>query len=245
MLPITQNLLTNYNRPGRKLKALRGIIIHWTANTNRGANALANRNYFNTTPFIRDARGNKVYASAHYLVDDRTILQCLPDDEVGFHVGAKWHRYKADAFRLMRVAQPLIPSSDSPNNYTIGIEMCVNADGDFDRMRANTIDLTRHLMQKYQIGRRDVLRHYDITGKDCPRMMLEQAIWSQFLDEVEGQIRRRVSAKELNVRIGPGTSFAVVRKLIQGEVVSVLQRQEAWLRIGPDEWINGGFTEPA
>ena len=49
MIPITQALLTNHNRPKFKLKKLKGIVIHWTANTNPGANALANRNYFNTT----------------------------------------------------------------------------------------------------------------------------------------------------------------------------------------------------
>ena len=83
MLPITERLLDNYNRPNRKLKSLKAIIIHWTANTRAGANAQANRNYFNTKPRILNTQGKTVFASAHYVVDDRTIMRCLPEDEVG------------------------------------------------------------------------------------------------------------------------------------------------------------------
>jgi N-acetylmuramoyl-L-alanine amidase CwlA len=67
MFPITEQFITGHNRPYRKLDGLKAIIIHWTANTNRGANAMANRNYFNSKHY--DTNGNIIYASAHYIID--------------------------------------------------------------------------------------------------------------------------------------------------------------------------------
>lgn len=195
MLPIQELFLDNYNRPGRKLKALKGIVIHWTANTNRGANALANRNYFNTKPriFLRDANGQVrknaqgeprvVFASAHYIVDDQSIIQCLPDNEVGFHVGAPWRNYTHLAKKIMGMPQP---RKDSPNNYLIGIEMCVNSDGDFEKTRQHTIDLTRFLMEKHGLSTDEIYRHFDITKKICPKMMVEDPKqWEAFLEAVQ------------------------------------------------------------
>ena len=79
MLNIQEMLLTNHNRPKKKLQKLKGVAIHYTANYSKGANAIANRNYFNTT--------NRA-ASSHYIVDDKAMIRCVPDDEVAYHVGA-------------------------------------------------------------------------------------------------------------------------------------------------------------
>ncbi|MEL6866296.1 MAG: N-acetylmuramoyl-L-alanine amidase, partial [Bacteroidota bacterium] len=85
MLPITKQFLTHRrtrpalrNRSWYTIRQLKGIVAHWTANRSRGADAMANRNYFNTTDR---------YASAHYIIDDHSIIQCLPDHEVAYHVG--------------------------------------------------------------------------------------------------------------------------------------------------------------
>lgn len=167
MLPITRLLLTNKNRPKIKLKKLKGIVIHWTANENAGANALANRNYFNNT-----SRG----ASAHYIVDDRSIIQCIPDDEVAYHVGAK--KYRSDGLKISE-------SPHGPNYFLIGIEMCVNKDGVWNKTYQNTIDLVVYLLKKYSLSVDDLYRHYDITGKDCPRMMIDEREWNNFKNDVK------------------------------------------------------------
>lgn len=243
MLPITQKLLDNYNRPRKNLKKLKAIIIHWTANTNRGANAKANRNYFNTKPYIKDRIGNKIYASAHYVVDDENIIQCLPDNEVGFHVGARWSKFKPAALKLM--GNPAA-GTDSPNNYTIGIEMCVNSDGDFSKTRQHTIDLVRYLLTKHQLGIDAVLRHYDITGKDCPKMLLNEDIWAAFKHEITAEYTApgdlKVSAAKLNVRSGPGTQYPVVRVLLNGETVRKLGQDKLWYKIGTNEWIHSNYV---
>jgi N-acetylmuramoyl-L-alanine amidase len=183
MLPITKHLLDNYNRPKTKLTELKAIVVHYTANTNPGAHAMANRNYFNTQPHIINKKtGEIVYASAHYIVDDKTIIQCIPDDEVAYHVGAK-------SYKELIYTQIGIPRSGKPNNYTIGIEMCVNSDGDYPLMHKNTIDLIRFLLDKYRMDRKNLFRHYDITGKKCPLMFIEEAKWLGFLNEIDGTAR--------------------------------------------------------
>jgi len=243
MLPITERFLDNYNRPNRNLKQLKGIIVHWTANLHKGANAIANRNYFNKKPSILNSKGKIVYASAHYVIDDLTIIQCLPDLEVGYHCGAKWSRYKDTAHHLMNSTQQ---NGDSPNNYTIGIEMCVNSDSDFSITRLNTIDLIRYLLNTYNLTTNDVFRHFDITGKDCPRMMIDNAIWQSFLAEIDGNTMPnntlKINTAALNVRKGPGTNHQIVRQLFNGELATKIDQKGLWYQIGEHEWIHSHYV---
>ncbi len=243
MFPITQRFITGHCRPYRKLERVTAVIIHWTANTRRGAGAMANRNYFSSSP--KTPEGKPIYASAHFCVDSISIVQCLPEDEVGYHVGSS-RPYKPDGIRIKG-------NSSSPNNVTIGIEMCVNEDGDFNITRSQTIELTRYLVQKYNISRINVLRHFDITGKDCPKMMLDNNVWNNFLDEVfmvnsssthsqnPTAKQLRVNVSELNVRKGPGTNFNILRKLKLGDRISIYEYNGKWGRIGIDEWVHSDY----
>lgn len=147
-------------RPGRKIVA-KAVVIHWTANANSGANAVANRNYFENHP------QNKV--SAHYIVDDHQVVQCLPEDEMGYHVGAT--SYKPSALQQL---------SSYPNDCTIGIEMCVNRDGDFNKTYRNAVALAANICHRHGWGVDRLWRHYDVTGKDCPRYFVDDATARQF-----------------------------------------------------------------
>ncbi|WP_246011198.1 N-acetylmuramoyl-L-alanine amidase [Brevibacillus nitrificans] len=148
MLQITEMLLTNKTaRPGI-IMTPKALVIHWTANESKGADARANRSYFNQPT---------TEASAHYIVDDVEIIRCLPENEMGYHVGAK--SYKPEAVKRL---------SAYPNNCTIGIEMCVNTDGSFQAMYKKTLELAVDILKRYQWGIERLWRHYDITGKNCP-----------------------------------------------------------------------------
>ncbi len=241
MLNITEKLISK-NRPFRKLVSLKAIIIHWTANTNKGANALANAKYFNSDQYLikKDKTKVKISASAHYVVDDKNIIQCIPDNEVGYHVGSK------SGYKELVYTKIGIPRSDSPNNYTIGIEMCVNSDSDFVKTRQNTIELTIDLLKKHNLTASNVFRHYDITGKDCPKMMIDGNAWYEFLLEIENYnvnaIKLRVNTNELNVRAGSGTNYPIKRKLKQDDIVTKLEQSGQWYRIGDDEWIHASYV---
>jgi len=171
-------------RPGLKISP-KAVVIHWTANTNRGANAVANRNYFENHP------QNKV--SAHYIVDDNQIVQCLPEDEMGYHVGA--YQYQPKALELL---------SSYPNNCTIGIEMCVNEDSDFSQTYRNTVALAADILRRYGWGVDRLWRHYDITWKDCPRYFVNDEAarvygfssasggWERFKADVQQALKEEV-----------------------------------------------------
>ena len=74
-----QNLANRKNYGGRRsLAAIKYIGLHYTGND--GDSADANANYF---------KKNIVKASAHYFVDDTSVVQSVPDDYVAWSVGGK------------------------------------------------------------------------------------------------------------------------------------------------------------
>ncbi|MDR4997910.1 N-acetylmuramoyl-L-alanine amidase [Brevibacillus parabrevis] len=180
-MQITEMLLTNQTaRPGTKIVP-KGLVIHWTANEGKGADAVANRNYFNKPT---------TEASAHYCVDDKQIVRCLPENEMGYHVGAK--SYKAEALQKL---------STYPNNCTIGIEMCVNQDGDFRAMYQRTVELAADILKRYGWSVDKLWRHFDITGKNCPAYFVSDDFarkytgltavqaWSKFKADVQAALK--------------------------------------------------------
>ena len=164
---ITELLLTNHNRPYLKnpefyqIRELKAIVLHWTANLNKGANAKAHYNYHNTT---------QRKASAHYFVDSKEIVQILPDNEVGYHVGDRATLDKTTRKRGYAITgQEIIKGTRlTPNFFTVGIEMCVNLDGDFKETLRNTVELIRYLRSIHGANI-PLVRHYDVTGKKCPK----------------------------------------------------------------------------
>ena len=238
MLPhIRHALLTHKtSRPALRdpaafaLKEVRGIVAHWTANTHRGADAAANRNYFNL--------GSR-FASAHYCVDDRQAVRCVPENEVAYHVGAV--RYKPAGERLKK-------GYPTPNYATLGFEMCVNSDGDWNKTLRNSIELAAWLLRKHGLSINELYRHYDVTGKDCPRMFVLEGPWADFkacvqaeMDTIPDTARFYVMSKGLNVRTGPGVQYPVVMELPKRSPVLVATTQDGWANIAPDEWVNARY----
>ncbi len=161
---------------------------------------------------------------------------------MGYHVGSK------SGYKELVYTEIGVPRNGRPNEYMIGIEMCVNSDSDFVITRQNTIELTRHLLKEHNLTTANVFRHYDITGKDCPNMMLDEDVWKQFLNEINDTsnpndtIKLRVNTATLNVRTGSGTNFPIKRKLTSGEIVNKIGQNGLWYQIGADEWIHSCYV---
>src|SRR5690625_1535180 len=94
------------------------------------------------------ASGNSRQASWHYTVDDKEIVQSFDDNKQCWHAGNKYY-----------------------NQNSIGIEICVNSDGNFKKAVDNAVKLTKHLMDKYKISVDNVIQHNKASGKDCPRYL--------------------------------------------------------------------------
>jgi len=148
VLPVVEKLIVKReNRPRIKNRPS-CLAVHWTANSSAGAGALAHAAYFNN---------NRKQVSAHYVVDDRLVVRCVPEDEVAYGVGAR--RYTAWARANL---------GPRPNRRVISVEMCVNRDGDFWRMYSRTAHLCAMILIRHGWGIEKLIRHYDVTGKCCP-----------------------------------------------------------------------------
>ena len=72
------------------------------------------------------------------------------------------------------------------NQRGIGIELCVNEGGNFDHTMRNAAQLTAYLLLKYNLTLDAVKQHRDFSGKNCPRTIISQNKWNDFLNMVQG-----------------------------------------------------------
>ena len=158
------NRITKNFRKGNN-RRIEYIVIHDTANTDEGADAKVHFNYFNN-----NSRG----ASAHYVVDDHSVIQCVDDKDIAFHCGdSKRGEYDR--------------TISCSNNNSIGIEMCVNKGSSFKTTVQKTLYLTKQLMMRYNIPLNRVIRHHDVTGKICPQQFQANnwRMWGYFKRDLQ------------------------------------------------------------
>jgi N-acetylmuramoyl-L-alanine amidase len=158
-MTIKENLLTvnPFSRSGRTLFGVRYIVMHWVANPKTSAQM--NRNFFENRKL-----GKTGYGSAHYIIDPTEVIRCIPENEVAYHVGAE--HYMPWAIQHI---------SNYPNSWTLGIELChEDWEGNFhpDTM-IQAIELVGELCEKYKLTKDNIIRHYDVTGKDCPHLFVQ------------------------------------------------------------------------
>lgn len=105
---------------------------------------------------------NAAKASAHYFVDrDGTLRQSVPESDTAWHAGK---------FAM--------------NQRSVGIE-CVSAGEDFTEEQVATLAaLVQDLMARYGIPAENVIRHYDVTGKECPAPYVDQGKWDVLHDRI-------------------------------------------------------------
>lgn len=148
-----------YNKSKRN-SAIKYIVIHDTQNTSKGANADAHFNYFN---------GGNRNASADFFVDDKKILQINDYTKYAtWQVGDGKGKYGIT------------------NQNSIGIEICINSDGDYEVAFKKAVELTKHLMGALNIPAERVIRHYDASRKNCPATMRSDswAKWKEFKTKI-------------------------------------------------------------
>lgn len=144
------------------------LVYHFTAND--GDKATNNGNYF---------KNNIVKASAQYFVDDDIIVQSVEDEYVAYAVGGKkLSGTKGGKYHGI-----------CTNYNSINIELCdTNKNGKLDlsnKTRENAIELGRYLVKKYNIPKDRVIRHYDVTGKNCPAYFVkDEKAWNEFKNEI-------------------------------------------------------------
>ena len=160
--PFTVDLLdiNEYSRPGIALEKINGIVIHYTANPK--STAKQNRDYFEG---LKDSHETK--ASSHFVVGIKgEIVQCIPSSEISY-------------------------ASNSRNSDTLSIECChKDKSGKFTKETYQSlVELVGWLCQRFGLTSEQVIRHYDVTGKNCPKYFVEhEDEWEQFKKDVDVQI---------------------------------------------------------
>ena len=68
------------------------------------------------------------------------------------------------------------------NSNSVGIEICINSDGNYNIAFQNAAELTKYLMKELNIPLEKVVRHYDASRKNCPASMSKNgwALWNTF-----------------------------------------------------------------
>jgi N-acetylmuramoyl-L-alanine amidase len=183
---IARELLTvnPFSRPGKNITGIKALVIHWTGNA--GSTARQNRDYFESLKGQSLSDPAARYASAHFIVGIRgEIIQCIPTEEMAYHVGAK--QYTPEALGSL---------GHYPNNCTIGIELChPTGEGYFTpETEFAAAELCALLCLQAGIDPfRNIWTHHAITGKYCPRWFVDYP--DRFEDFIQSVISARVRIK--------------------------------------------------
>ena len=156
---ITEELLTvnPYSRPGLPLERVNALVIHYVGNP--GTSAEQNRSYFQGL-----ADSGETSASSNLIVGlaGETLL-CVPLNEIAY-------------------------CSNSRNADTVSVEFChPDETGEpTEETYAALVRLTAWLCGLYGLDpTTDVIRHYDVIGKDCPLYYVRnEDAWLRFRQDV-------------------------------------------------------------
>ncbi|MCI9379416.1 MAG: N-acetylmuramoyl-L-alanine amidase [Dorea sp.] len=145
-----------YSRPGTPTEKITGIVVHYTANP--GATAIDNRNYFES---LKD--GHDTQVSSNFVIGlEGEIVQCVPTWEMAY-------------------------ASNSRNIDTVSIECChPDETGKFnEETYKSMVQLCAWLCMKFDLKEEAVIRHYDVTGKICPKYFVEdEEAWENFRKDI-------------------------------------------------------------
>lgn len=152
---------TAYNRrPGIAMEP-EYLTIHSTANPKSTAQ---NERDWLTNP------SNTGTASWHLVVDDKQVIEAIPQNEIAWHAG---------------------DGRNGPGNRkSISIEICES--GDREKTIENVVKLSAQILREKGWGIDRLRRHYDWSGKHCPRIFEKNnwEEWNRFKSMVATELQK-------------------------------------------------------
>lgn len=159
---IRKNIFSRSDVSRRKIN---NIVLHYVANP--GSSAEGNRNYFDSLA-DQDSQKGGTSTSSHFIVGlEGEVIQCIPINEIAY----------ANAPR---------------NEDTLSIEVCHPDDtGKYsDATYESVVRLTAWLCTQLKLKSSDVVRHYDINGKLCPKYYVEhEEEWKQLRKDIDAAMK--------------------------------------------------------
>lgn len=130
------------------------VIIHETDNWSKGANARAHATAM---------KNGNLAGTVHYYVDSQECYQTLEHQDGAWAVGDGHGRYGIS------------------NLNSINIEICVNPESNYYLAVDRAAELAAMLLNQYGWDTSHLKRHYDASRKHCPRRILDEGLWDNFV----------------------------------------------------------------
>ena len=129
-------------------------------------------NTYNDAPAENEAnymRNNDKKVSFHYVVDDKEVIQCIPENRNAFHAG--------DGV------------NGNGNRKYIAVEICYSKSGGdkFTKAEKNAAEFIAKGLKAKGWGIDKVKKHQDFSGKYCPHRTLDLG-WERFLNLIRGYL---------------------------------------------------------
>ena len=161
-LKITKNLVSKSKYKIKcpyEMKPTR-IVVHNTANDASAKNEIA----------YMIKNDNQV--SFHYAVDDKEVVQGIPEIRNAWHAG---------------------DGNGKGNREGIAIEICYSKSGGekFTKAEENAVKLIVDILKRYGWGVNKVTKHQDYSGKYCPHRTLD-AGWDRFIKMIEAKMNTKL-----------------------------------------------------
>lgn len=211
-MPTIKDVLTNCNH-GTGGNRPKYLVVHYFGAL---GNAASVAEWF---------RNPSARASAHYAVDEGSIIyRCVRGTDTAWHCGdGSLHPECRNWNSIGIEIRPKKRNAASVGAY--------DKDWYFDdRALENALWLVRRLMKQYKIPVENVIRHYDVSGKMCPRPFVGSDVntyynttgdvqWQRFKERIEDEVVEKskmiVDGKEVAVEriLKDGTNYVKVRDI--------------------------------
>lgn len=179
----------------KRTRRIEYIVVHYTANLNPGADAVMNATYLR----------NKEGAGCHYCIDGITrgndnsgIIQCTDEQNVAYSIGDRmWLGFVPKKWFMDGDKRKIL------NNNSLNYEMCLGG----GRNDSLILDITAQQIGWQLVNKgldlSRVVRHYDVTGKHCPRFCYQDKEWDQKKEDGQWwKFRQRVKFyQEIHLRL--------------------------------------------
>ena len=186
--------INKYGRPGTKRRKTTKIAFHFTGQHDVSAKNTVS--YFsNVVANGYRVNGRYIYASSHLVVGlQGELYYIVPFNEIAY-------------------------TTNSANAYSIGVECATTGADDHytDEEYKTMVKTGAWLAQTYKLDPRvDFIRHYDVTGKICPRYFVNNIkAWKQFkLDCYNYMIGKLKESNIRNCTNGKGNSIIENEKVV-------------------------------
>lgn len=186
--------INKYGRPGTKRRKTTKIAWHFTGQHDVSAKNTVS--YFsNVVANGYRVNGRYIYASSHLVMGlEGEIYHIIPFNEIAY-------------------------TTNSANAYSVGVECATTGSDDHytDKEYVSMIKTGAWLAKLYGLDpRKDFIRHYDVTGKICPRYFVNhKSQWEQFkLDCYNYMIGKLKESNIRNCTNGKGNSVIGEEKVV-------------------------------